>query len=149
MHRYSLNSLLLVLILFTSCREYQDIEFKQIRDLKVRGIEDGSLIIDGFAEFHNPNRMGIKLRDAEVEVFVKGKKVAELNSSEKVRIRPNGKFEIPLDAKIDMKGSGFVGNVLSLLTKKELELEFKGQIEVSRWLIPKKIPIHDTQKVRF
>ena len=132
-----------------SCAEYEDVQFRQIKDLKVVGIDKGALIVRGNAEFFNPNKSGIKLKDAVIDIYIKDKNVAHLIPSNKVKIQPEGLFEIPIDARINLKESGILNNVLSILGKKEMELRYSGYIRVTKWWISRKIEINDSQKLKF
>lgn len=151
MHRYFLNSIIIFLTLLTigGCKEYEEIEFRQVRDLKVVGIKNGAIMIQGTAIFFNPNKRAIKLKKAQIDVFQGNKKVANLEPEKNIKIKSNDIFEIPVNAELNLKDSGLLRNIIGLLGKKEIELEFRGEIVVSSWLIPYKIEVSQKQKLRY
>ena len=84
-----------------------------------------------------------------IDIFIKDKNVAHLTPSNKVKIQAEGMFLIPIDARISLKDSGLLGNVLSILGKKQMELKYSGYIRVTKWWISRKIEINDSQKIKF
>ena len=150
MNRFSRNSLLLLFtLLLFSCGEYQEVEFERIKELEVVSFDKGILKIKGTAVFFNPNKQGVKLTHAEIDIFHKDKKVANLLPAGKVRIKGRQTFEIPVNAEISMKDGGILRNVLGLINKRELLLEYRGYIRVRSWLVPHRIEISDSQVLKF
>ena len=149
--RFSPINFLWIFLLFAtfSCTEYEDVQYKGIRNLRVVGIENGALKVVGQAVFFNPNNKGMKLRKGEIEVFLDERKTATIIPSDKVRIQPKSEFTIPLEALVEMKESGFLGNILGAISGKTFNLRYEGYIKVSRGLVFSKIRIKDEQKVRM
>ena len=151
MRRYFRNSFLLIISVLAvqACGEYQDVEFQRVKELEVVSFKKGILTIKGTAVFFNPNSQGVKLTEAKIDIFYKDQKVANLLPASKVRIKPNKTFEIPVNAEINMSDGGILRNVLGLIGKRELLLEYRGYIKVRSWLIPHKIEITDSQMLKF
>lgn len=140
----------LLLVLLISCNsEYEDVELTEIRDLRVTGVKNATLNIKGNAVLYNPNKRGVRLLEAEINVYHRDKLVATINPSEKVKIKARSDFEIPVDIGVKLKGSGLLNNVLDLLGKRAITLEFRGYIKVRSWLIPGKIEVHQEQTINY
>ena len=117
--------------------------------MKVAGIEDGKIRLVGEAVFFNPNHKGLKLRNGEIHVRLDGKDAGTVVPSDKVRIQPNSEFTIPLEAFVETRGSGFLGNILGALGGKTFHVEYEGYIRVSRGLLFSRIKIRDETNIRF
>jgi hypothetical protein len=64
---------LLSCCLFTSCVPKEEIQFKSVQDLGVETDEKGEPILRGNAVFYNPNKVRMKLRKVNIEIFVNDK----------------------------------------------------------------------------
>lgn len=142
--------LFLVVTLLVSCNsDYVDIEYKEFSDLKIKGISEGKLLMEGNLRFNNPNDKQVRLSSAEIDVWMDGKIVATIKPSGSLKILRNSEFDIPVEASLDMGEMDWVGSLLSVLGGKREILRFKGYIVLRSWLIPYKIPVDFEQTVKF
>src|SRR6187549_2823111 len=135
--------------LLTGCGPKEKIVLRQIRDVVVDGTTDPMLKAQ--AIFYNPNNMKMKLKRINVDVFVNGKKVANVNQKLKTLIPAKGEFTIPLEVKLAMKELGLMDTILGFLGGKKFNVEYKGSIRINYNGLPIRVPVHykDEIRVRF
>ena len=149
-HFFPLSKLMFILLLTgISCREYQEVQYRGIRNLRVAGVENGALKVVGDAVFYNPNHQEFRLRKGEIEVWLDDRRTATVIPSNQVRILPNSEFMIPLEARVEMKNSGLLGNILGAIYGKTVHLRYEGYIKISSGLIYSKIKLSDEKEVRM
>ena len=147
-----LNFLLIFLgiVLFSSCQtEFQNIEFREIKNLRVAGVRDGKMRLEGDLSFYNPNNLKVKLKKAEINIAMDGKVVALVVPSEKVIVHRESAFEIPVEALLDLSKVNFLNSIMSVLGGRDVKLNFKGYIVVKYWGMPVRIPINRDEVVKF
>ncbi|MCF6359148.1 MAG: LEA type 2 family protein [Cyclobacteriaceae bacterium] len=134
-----------------ACKEYEDIQFLGLKDVKVNGIKNGKLLIRTNAAFHNPNDAKGKLKSANIYVLYQGDTLAHVTHIEKLVVGANTNFEVPLSLEISMNKlqKGLLSNLASLLRKKSVELEFKGNIKVASFGFAQTIPISYKEQIEF
>lgn len=147
--KHILFSLLLLSTLLTGCGPKEKIVLRQIKDVVVDGTTDPML--KAKAIFYNPNNMRMKLKRINVDVYVNGKKVANVNQKLKTLIPAKGEFTIPLEVKLAMKELGLMDTILGFLGGKKFNVEYKGSIRVNYNGLPIRVPVHykDEIRVRF
>lgn len=141
----------LLLLSFTGCKEYEEIQFLGLKELRVNGVKNGKLLISTKAQFNNPNNFKGKLKSASIYVFFKGDTLAHVTHIDKIPVAPNSNFSVPLalEASMDKLQKGLFSNLASLLRKKSVELEFKGDIKVSSFGFTQMIPISYKEEIEF
>ena len=123
--------------------------FRNIEDVKVSKIDAGMVVITGIARFHNPNKMGMKLKKVDVDVLVDGKKVAHVDQTKKTKITPNSDFLVPFVAKVDMKKIDLVSGFFSVLAGKNMKAEFVGNIRINKSGFGINVPVKHTEALRI
>lgn len=149
-HKYLyIFSFLLLSTLLTGCGPKEKIVLRQIKDVVVDGTTDPML--KAKAIFYNPNNIRMKLKRINVDVYVNGKKVANVNQKLKTLIPAMGEFTIPLEVKLAMKELGIMDTILGFLGGKKFNVEYKGSIRVNYNGLPIRVPVHykDEIRVRF
>jgi len=127
-----MKSIVLFLVIAISsigCKEYEEIQFIGLQDVKVNGIKGGNLLISTNAAFHN----------------------AEVTNIDKISVAPSSKFLVPLSMGISISKlqTGLLSNLASLIRKKSVELEFKGNIKVASFGFTQTIPVSYKEDIEF
>jgi len=149
-----MKSIVLFLVIAISsigCKEYEEIQFIGLQDVKVNGIKGGNLLISTNAAFHNPNNFKGKLKSANIYVLYKGDTLAEVTNIDKISVAPSSKFLVPLSMGISISKlqTGLLSNLASLIRKKSVELEFKGNIKVASFGFTQTIPVSYKEDIEF
>jgi LEA14-like dessication related protein len=136
-----------MMLLMPGCeRPKEDIVLRQVRDVVADATTEPMLKAE--ALFYNPNNVGGKLRNIDVEIFVNGKKAGEVNKDYKIRIPPNGEFTVPLEVKLNMKELGILDTILGMLGGKKFDVEYKGRIKLLYRGFPVSFPVDYKSQIR-
>ncbi len=142
---------LVISISLFSCKEYEEIQFLGLKEVKVNGIKEGSLLLSTKAVFNNPNDFKGKLKSANIYVLLKGDTLAHITHINKITVGPNTNFDVPLSMEVSMDQlqKGLLSNLASLFKKKSVELTFKGNIKVASFGFTQTIPISYKEGIEF
>ena len=153
MARTRLFSALIVLFFstFYSCK-YQDVEVVELKNYHVDSFtEDGfSLALD--VEVENPNGYAMKMKSANMDVYLNNTYLGKSTISEKVVLPAKQKSvqHIMLHTTYD---ETFDGNLMAIaasaLFGKSLKLNIVGEIKGSALLISRRVPFSHTEKVNL
>ena len=150
MNRFALIPLLLIFFL-TSCQLYEDVEINGIEDVEVENLFDKKkqtkVIIK--VKIFNPNWYKIKIKEADLHLYVAKKDLGKLNLDEVVKmpkkvekiqtivIVPDSKkaFEAAMESMGDVLSSG------------KVKVKIKGKIKGSVMGISKWIDVNHTETV--
>jgi LEA14-like dessication related protein len=127
----------------------EKIQLKNIRDVVVDATSDPTLKAN--AVFFNPNNMRGKLKKIDVEIFINGKKAANVKQDFNAVIPANSEFSIPLIVNLNMKELGFMDTILGMVGGKKFEVRYEGSIKLNYRGIPVQVPVKykDDVKLRF
>jgi LEA14-like dessication related protein len=137
--------------LVAACAPTDPVQFKSIRNIALETDSLGSPILKGEALFFNPNHVRMKLKEVKIEVFVNGKKAADVDQKPNLVINGNSEFSAFVEARLNLKEIGLLDTVLSLFGGKKYGIEYIGYIRVRVHGITVKIPINfkDELKLKF
>jgi LEA14-like dessication related protein len=135
------------LILSNCSTPKERIVLRDIKDVIVDAADEPTLRAN--AVFYNPNNTRMRLKKIDVEVFVEGKKVANVNQDLKTIIPARGEFMVPLQVKLAMKELGFVNTLFGMLGGKKLEVQYKGFLKLTYHGVPIRVPVDYKDQIRF
>lgn len=130
-----------------SCKPKEDIVLRQIKDVVVDATAGPKLRAQ--AVFYNPNNMRMKLRRITVDVFVDGKKTAQIDQSLKTVIPARGEFTVPLEVGLAMEDIGLLDTLLGMLGGRKLDVHYKGALKLSYHGMPLRVPVDYKDEVRI
>lgn len=127
----------------------QEIVLRRIKDVVVDASSEPMLKAN--AVFYNPNKAHGRLKKISVDIFINGKKTANVDQQLKTIIPSQGEFTIPIEVKLAMKELGFMDTVLGMLGGKKFEVRYEGFLRLSYHGLPIKVPVNykDEIRVRF
>jgi LEA14-like dessication related protein len=139
--------ILLLWTLLISCKmPSEDIILRQVRDVVADATSEPTLKAE--AVFYNPNDVGGKLKNIDVEIFVNGKKAGEVDKDYKIKIPPKGEFTVPLEVKLNMKELGLLDTILGMIGGKKFDVEYKGRLKLLYRGIPMSFPVDYKSQIR-
>lgn len=140
-----LGLLLLSFILFTACEGPKDIVFKNMTNVRVTDYSKKMLTLEADVVLNNPNLASVKLVGADVLLSVEGVEVGRaVQTVESVTIPAMSDFAVPLSTQFPLKKlgkGGILGTALTVLTKKKLEVQYKGKVTVRVMDVDFDIPV--------
>jgi LEA14-like dessication related protein len=141
--------ILIVFFLVSCAQPREKIVLRGIRDVVVDATSEP--LLKANAIFFNPNDVRGKLRKADVEISLNGKKVGHIKQDFHLSIPANAEFTLPIEVHLNMKELGFVDTLLGMVGGKKYEVHYLGSIKLSYKGVPVKVPIDykDNIKIRF
>ena len=136
-----------LMVVLSSCKPEEEIVLRQIKDVVVDATSGPKLKAQ--AVFYNPNSMRMKLRRINVDVFVDGKKAAEIDQSLKTVIPARGEFTVPLEVNLAMEDIGLLDTLLGMLGGSKLNVHYKGALKLNYHGMPLRVPVDYKDEVRI
>lgn len=81
-------------------------------------------------EFYNPNKSGMTLKDADIDLYINDKFVGKAFLEDKYDVPGLDTFLLPVSLKADLKN--VLPNALSLALDKEVKVGLKGFVKAGR-----------------
>lgn len=120
-----------ILLMVTGCQINQQPEYERMENIRVTKLGFETIQLQAEAIFNNPNILGITIKRSDIDVF---KDSIFLGKAQTPSFEVNKKSEFKIPITIDfspkkiIKEKGFLGNILSTVSKKELNITYKGII---------------------
>ncbi len=109
--------------------------------------------IGSSANFFNPNDIGITLRKIELSLFVNGKPIGSINQLKSTKIKARSDFAIPLQVNVAqsalLNSVGGLTGAFGAFLGKEIDIEYRGKITISKFWIPFNLPIYYRMKYKM
>lgn len=140
---------LLFLLCLAACVPNKNIELRDIRNLAVEKGAGEDPVLAGDAVFYNPNSSRMKLKEIKVDVFVDGKKSAQVDQKLKAVAKPNAEFTVPLKVQLQLKEIGLMDAIKSLFGGKKYEIHYKGYLRVNVNGFPIRVPVDHKEEFKL
>ncbi len=129
---------LLVILFACSCSAPKELVYQNVQNfrLKQNGLQT-QMCLD--INMFNPNRYGMKLKDADVDVFLNGRSLGKMQVDESCTIPRLDTFALPVMLNVDLKN--VLPNALQLLISSDVEIKLSGSIKAGKHGIYKKVPV--------
>lgn len=133
-----------------SCKKPdKEIEFRYVTNVQVKKVTGEEVLLTADALFYNPNNMKMKLREIDVDVFLTGNKIGEINQEIKTTIPALADFKVPFDAVFNIRQVGGIGTLLSIMGGRKLQVRYDGHIKVTVHGLPFKVPVDYENEFSF
>ncbi len=138
-------------LLFASCTDFKEPEFKEIHSLKVHEFKGEFVVLKGMARFINPNKLSFKVKSIDVDVYKTGKKIGKVSHTEITKVKSEQQFDVPFVLKIPKEelSNGLLNDLIGMLSGRKVKLNFEGTLKVSKMGIGKTIPIKYEYEIKM
>jgi len=129
---------LLLILLVASCRAPKDLVYQNIQNFRLK--QDGmqsQVCLD--IRMYNPNSYGMKLKDADVDVFLNGRCLGKMQVDNGCAVPGLDTFAMPVMLNVDLKN--VLPNALQLLMNSDVDIKLTGSIKAGKHGIYKKVPV--------
>ncbi|WP_040279958.1 NDR1/HIN1-like protein [Psychroserpens damuponensis] len=146
--------LLTLTITLVSCSVKEKPIFKGIDNIEVVDSNSEIITLTATALFENPNDVGGNLKSDDISIFVNDIKLAKL-SSESFDVPARKEFTIPLkvdistDSILKLRGTDAIGSLISSLLKKEIKVQYKGDIVYKTFGFSYTYAVDETEMVKL
>jgi LEA14-like dessication related protein len=134
-------------VAISSCKPKEDVVLRNVRDIVVDANDEPTL--QAKAILYNPNKVRMKLRKIDIEVFVNGKKAALIDQKLQLSVPANAEFTVPLEARLNIQELGLFDTIIGIIGGKKLQVHYKGSISISYKGVPIKVPVNHQSEVRI
>ena len=129
-------------VLFSSCRFYRDVEVNKVTEVRFTGFQNNGIEMEVYLEISNPNRYKVQLTDSDVDLFLEGAPVGKVHLLEPLVV-PGKSISVQM-MKINTSYNSLdalLGNVFSLMMKKEFDVEGKGFVTGKIMFVSRKVDV--------
>ncbi len=113
-----------------SCSNIKDPVLNGIDGLKLASMGPDKTILSLNLNYHNPNRSGIKLKDAQGDAWINNSFAGHFVMDTTIKISGNSDFIVPVKLEVDMKNA--MQNAFSLLLNPEVSLKVSGNARIGK-----------------
>ncbi len=145
-----INIILIVLLsalAFQCQKPDQDIVLRRVKDVVVDATSDPMLKAN--AVFYNPNNVRGRIKKVKVDIYVNGKKAANVDQDFKLIVPAQSEFTVPIEVKLAVKELGFMDTVFGMIGGKKFEVRYEGFLKLNYHGIPIKVPVNYKDDVRL
>ena len=147
-------TLLLLIVLTTSCTIKQKPEFIKIDGIQLVDANSKTLTLKAEALFNNPNDVGGRLNTEGVNVFVNDILMGVVRAEE-FKVPANKDFRVPLQIEVNTKDllkkdqNGFLGGLLNSVFNRTLKVKYEGVIQFKAFSFSYSYPINKTETINI
>ncbi len=136
-----IGSLLLLpmLVWMSACHAPRQLIYQNIEhfSLKNVGLSKSTLAMD--IRLYNPNKYGICIKDADVDVYMNGKNLGKLDVNKQCYLDGRDTVLLPVKLEVDMKN--VLSDVMQLFLNTEVTIKVNGKIRAGRHGLFINIPV--------
>ena len=141
--------LLLLIFIFSSCVNYEEVSVTDVRSAKIEKVEGKKISISAEVSIHNPNTFQIKVVETDADLFIDGKFAGKANLQDAVII-PGDSHESQRITVITDLSEGNI-NILAImmgtLLKDKVEIRATGSVRAKSGLLSRNIQFDETELV--
>ncbi|MCW3116043.1 MAG: hypothetical protein JWM28_125 [Chitinophagaceae bacterium] len=119
-----------VTITLISCRTIKEPEYRGIDSFKISGIGIDTSMITLNLRYYNPNKYGLKLKEAEGDAYIDSLYLGHFSLDSLIKIPKSSDFTVPFLLKANMKN--IYSNALSVFASKEFNIRLEGRCKVGK-----------------
>lgn len=137
----------LILSIGLSSCAIKPVVYKTMDNWKLNKVSDG-INVSNQVTFNNPNKVGCKIKEINLDVYLDNLKVGVINqSTSTVKVPKKSDFTIPLEIIIKPEGSIMdIGKqILNVFSNKNVKLQYKGNLKLKASIVPITVDVNDGQ----
>jgi LEA14-like dessication related protein len=136
-----------LLLLFSSCTKPKEPVYLDFQNLHVQKAGLSESVVRADVRCFNPNSFNLRLKKAELDVFVNDKYVGHSTLDTLIHIPALDTFYVPITLKLNL--SNFLKNAVQLFLNPEVKLKVQGKAKVGKSGFYKNFPVSYEGKQRI
>lgn len=118
-----------VITLLVSCSNPRDLEYQDVKNFRLMELSMKPKVgMD--VQFYNPNKFGMTMKDADVDLYLNGKLVGHAQLDNSYDVPGLDTFLLPVTLTADLQQ--VLPNALAILANNKIEVELKGRVKAGR-----------------
>jgi LEA14-like dessication related protein len=140
---------LISVCLFTSCLEYEDVEFMGVDDYTIDQVSASEVKITLKMKVKNPNSYNIKIKKSSFDIFLNDKELGETRMKDDVKLLKNSTdvYEVEFVSNLKDLSKGIFSS-LGMLLGGSSKLRIKGEAKAKAFGIGKKFDVDFIQDIK-
>jgi len=135
-------------IILASCGNFSEISVGEVRDLKIKGIEDNALLVSISLPVENPTLHKITITDLDSKVYVNNQYLGIILMDDKLILPSRSQELYHVDLKIRLANLfGAALSMMNLRRGQRIIFRLEGELKARSALVKRKIPIKETRQV--
>jgi LEA14-like dessication related protein len=133
---------LILSITLLSCDAIEELNLVGQPEVKVRGFDNGEIMLDLLLEINNPNSRSFKVKKANFSIFLNGASVGDSHLENTIKINANSSKTYAFPMKVKLKAEELsLSSLLGTLFNKQMRLKIEGDIKAGSLFITQKFPV--------
>ena len=134
-------SVILLLFVCASCSQPKNLVYQNVQNFKLNGLGLNKSNISMDVKLYNPNKFSIKLKDADVDIYVNQSYIGKMFVVKgQYAIPKTDTFLLPINVDVDLKS--VLPNAIKLLFDKHIDIKVTGKIKAGKNGVYVSIPIN-------
>jgi LEA14-like dessication related protein len=148
----NISLLVISMLAVVGCSAPKTPDFKKMKNVRVSNVNGNVYSVAGDAIYNNPNSIGGNLVGMEMDISVDEIEVTHISQTKSAVIQPETDFSVPIVFDVDVQkvlgeNEGLLGGLLKKLVKDEIDITYKGHLEVEFLGTSFKVPVDYTEAV--
>ena len=130
----------------TACTVSENPEFRELKNVKFKSISFSngpSATFNADAVFFNPNDVGANVTEVDLDFYIDGKKVTNINQNVSAEMNAKSEFVLPLNFEVSLKdifkdGKSALGSVLK---SRKIKYRVDGTLKVGLGSVEFAVPV--------
>lgn len=136
-------------IVFTSCSDFQEVNFSGIENVNVTSFSQKGVEAIVTARIKNPNSMSFNIYKSEMDVAIGGINAGKAQLSNNINVKAKSEETYTFKISSDFSNLSFADmpRLMAMAMKKEVKVGLKGNLKVGKWFYKRSVPVDITQSV--
>lgn len=147
MNRLKLLSGFLVIILFTSCGRYKNIEIGEVQEFEMKGFHKDALILSVKVPISNPSLFTVKVTEMDTRVFINDQYIGKVNIADTVILMKKSEKIYDLDLQVRIANLLGSAKLMNLKKGSSVNVRIEGTIGGRVMGIRKKVKVDESRDV--
>jgi LEA14-like dessication related protein len=149
MKNIAVSIFVLLILVFSSCGDFQEVTFEGIENVKVNKISQQGIDVDVTAKIKNPNKVAFTIYKSDLDATFSNMNVGKAILTNNVKIKANTSQAYTFNIKSDFSKLSIaeLPNLLSIATSKSIKVGLKGNLRVGKLLVKRNYPVDMVKSV--
>jgi len=143
-------SILILFFIMTGCSSMKEIQLGDIKDVRIRSIENNRVGLELDLPVTNPGNLKIRIIDMNFDIAANGKHLGKMTNREKIVIPSNFDdiYTFPVEVELSNILAGAV-SLYRLRNMKNFEIQITGKVKGRSFLYVKTIDVDEKHRVSW
>jgi LEA14-like dessication related protein len=149
--RITLSIFFIFSLLFSSCKDYQDVTVSGISGFKVNKLDQSGVEIELSVKIKNPNNYGFNIYKPDIDASINDISVGKLKMKKRIHVGANSddSHTFTLGCDFSKVGLADVANLMAMALQKNVKVGLHGTVKAGNLFYKKSFQVDRTEKVKL